>query len=96
MHYILGTICKASLSWNIYGYKIVETNGGCRDGRHDEYGPLADQYLDRDIKLLEQKGSDRLGYTIVCMFFCFIPLLLLLFRSCSQIFFVCVKWESQA
>ena len=55
------------------------------DYGHDEYGPLADPYLDRDIKSLEQKGSDRLGYTIVCMFFCFIPLLL--FRSCSQIFF---------
>ena len=32
--------------------------GGGRgeNGRRDELGPLADQYLDRDIKSLEQKG----------------------------------------
>ena len=31
------------------------------DGRRDELGPLADKYFDRDIKSLEQKGSEGLG-----------------------------------
>ena len=34
---------------------------GAGNGRRDELGPLADQYLDRDIKSLEQKGSAGLG-----------------------------------
>ena len=31
------------------------------DGRRDELGPLADQYLDREIKSLEQKGVCGIG-----------------------------------
>ena len=53
---ILGTIYKACL-----GYKTVKTNGEWGDGRRDELGSLADQYLDRDIKSQEQKGSEGLG-----------------------------------
>ena len=33
------------------------------DGRRDELGPLADQYLDRDIKSLEQNNTHTHTHT---------------------------------
>ena len=56
---ILGTIYKVSL----LGYVIVKTMGKTGwgeggDGEPSKLGPLADQYLYRDIRSLEQRGNE--------------------------------------
>ena len=40
---------------------------GVGEGGRDEFGPLPDQYLDRDIKSLEQKGECGVGVEITAI-----------------------------
>ena len=52
---ILGTIYKVSLSW-IYHSSNQRGEGG--DGERSKLGPPVDQYLDRDMRSLEQRGNE--------------------------------------
>ena len=46
---ILGTIYKVSLFWIYHSVGV---------GERSKLGPLTDQYLDRDMRSLEQRGNE--------------------------------------
>ena len=60
---ILGTIYKVCLSWIYHSLKKRSGGwgGGGVDGERSKLGPLADQYLDRDMRSLEQRGNEGWG-----------------------------------
>ena len=55
---ILGTIYKVSLSCIYHSENHGGEGGGGGGGERSKLGPLADQYLDRDMRSLEQRGSE--------------------------------------
>ena len=55
---ILGTIYKVSLFWRYYVKTMGKTGVGGGGGGGSKLGPLADLYLDRDMRSLEQRGNE--------------------------------------